>query len=59
MRAAPLTCFRKTGELYTRHQAVEDEITRALGMSHATNHGGSRLWFISSAFGGVTMIRMF
>lgn len=34
MRAAPLTCFRKTGELYTRHQAVEDEITRALGMSH-------------------------
>jgi hypothetical protein len=34
MRAAPLTCFRKAGEPYTRHQAVEDEIARALGMSH-------------------------
>lgn len=34
MRAAPLTCFRKSGEPYTRHEAVEDEIARALGMSH-------------------------
>jgi len=34
MRAAPLTCFRKTGEPYTRHQAVEDEIARALSMPH-------------------------
>ncbi|MBZ9810890.1 MULTISPECIES: hypothetical protein [unclassified Mesorhizobium] len=33
-RAAPLRCFRKGGEPYTRHQAVEDEIARALGMSH-------------------------
>lgn len=34
MRAAPLTCSRKTGEPYTRHQAVEDDIARALSMSH-------------------------
>jgi hypothetical protein len=34
MRAAPLTCFRRSGEPYTRHEAVEDEIARALGMSH-------------------------
>jgi hypothetical protein len=34
MRAAPLTCFRKTGEPYARHRAVEDEIARALSMSH-------------------------
>lgn len=34
MRAAPLTCFRKSGQLYTRHEAVEEEIARALGMPH-------------------------
>ena len=34
MRAAPLTHFRKSGDPYTRHEAVEDEIARALGMSH-------------------------
>lgn len=34
IRAAPLTCCRMSGEPYTRHQAVEDEIARALGMSH-------------------------
>lgn len=32
MRAAPLTCFQKNGEPYTRHDGVEDEIARALGM---------------------------
>jgi hypothetical protein len=35
MRAEPLTCFRKGGERYTRHQSVEDEIALALGMPHA------------------------
>ena len=34
MRAEPLTCFRKSGERYTRHQSVEDEIALALGMPH-------------------------
>jgi hypothetical protein len=34
MQAAPLTRFRKSGEPYTRHEAVEDEIARALGMPH-------------------------
>ncbi len=34
MRAAPLTCFRKSGERYTRHQAVDNEIALALGMPH-------------------------
>ena len=34
MRAAPLTCSRISGEPYTRHQAVENEIALALGMSH-------------------------
>ncbi|MGE4306261.1 MAG: hypothetical protein AB7E24_19805 [Novosphingobium sp.] len=36
MRAVPLTCFRRSGERYTRHQPVEDEIARALGMPHIT-----------------------
>ena len=34
MRAVPLTCFRRSGERYTRHQPVEDEIARALGVPH-------------------------
>jgi hypothetical protein len=34
MRAAPLTRFRKSGEPYARHEAVEDEIARGLGMPH-------------------------
>jgi hypothetical protein len=34
MRAAPLTCCRKSGEPYTRHEGVEAEIAHALGMSH-------------------------
>jgi hypothetical protein len=34
MRAAPLTCCQKSGEPYTRHDGVEAEIARALGMSH-------------------------
>lgn len=34
MRATPLSCFKKSGEPYTRHQVVEDEIARALGMPH-------------------------
>ena len=33
-RAAPLTCCRKTGEPYTRHNVVEAEIARALGTAH-------------------------
>lgn len=35
-RAAPLKCCRMTGELYTRHDGVEAEITRALGMPHTS-----------------------
>jgi hypothetical protein len=34
MRASPLTCFKKSGEPYTRHEAVENEIALALGMPH-------------------------
>jgi hypothetical protein len=34
LRAARLTCCRKTGEPYTRHEGVEAEIARALGMPH-------------------------
>ncbi len=34
MRAVPLTCVNRKGEPYTRHEAVEDEIARALGMAH-------------------------
>lgn len=34
MRAAPLTCFTKEGKPYSRHKEVEDEIARALGISH-------------------------
>jgi DNA anti-recombination protein RmuC len=39
VRAEPLTCSRKSGEQYTRHETVEEEIARALGVPHIRRPG--------------------